>query len=53
MNIELHAVRYIGVVQLALEKRLSTYDASYLWLARSMAIPLVTLDQRLRQAASE
>ena len=33
---------------LALERDLTFYDAAYLWLARSLALPLVTLDDRLR-----
>ena len=30
---------------------LSFYDASYLWLARKMNVPLVTFDKRLKKAA--
>ncbi|MGH8324835.1 MAG: type II toxin-antitoxin system VapC family toxin, partial [Steroidobacteraceae bacterium] len=30
---------------------LSAYDASYLWLAREMCVELVTLDNKLRNAA--
>ncbi len=41
-----------GVLTLALVSGLTVYDASYLWLARSMRLPLVTLDERLRQAAA-
>ena len=37
---------------LALETGLSTYDASYLWLARNLAAELVTLDRALARAAS-
>ena len=40
-----------AIVQLALETGLSTYDASYLWLARRLGAPLVTFDERLRRAA--
>lgn len=40
------------VVPLAEEARLSFYDASYLWLSRSLGVPLVTLDTKLEAAAS-
>ena len=48
---DLH-LRYRGidpreVVQVGLETGLTAYDASYLWLARSLHLPLVTLDRRL------
>lgn len=39
------------VVELALESGLSTYDASYLRIAWSLALPLVTYDRRMRVAA--
>jgi predicted nucleic acid-binding protein len=38
-------------IQLAQAGQLSLYDASYLWLAQSLAVELVTLDKRLGQAA--
>jgi len=38
------------VVQLAFETGLSTYDASYLWLANTLSASIVTLDRRLHQA---
>ncbi|MBN1442012.1 MAG: type II toxin-antitoxin system VapC family toxin [Planctomycetes bacterium] len=41
-----------AVVELALDAGLTTYDASYLHVARTLGIPLVTFDDRLR-AASE
>jgi predicted nucleic acid-binding protein len=40
------------VVTLALATGLTAYDASYLWLARQLNAPLVTLDRRLEQVAS-
>ncbi len=40
------------VVELADRERLSAYDASYLWLAQSMGIELVTLDNKLARAAA-
>ena len=40
------------VVPLAEAAKLSFYDASYLWLSRSLGAPLVTLDRKLEDAAS-
>jgi predicted nucleic acid-binding protein len=45
-------VRYRGidqnsVVKLGLSTGLTVYDASYLWLARVLGMPLVTLDEKL------
>lgn len=39
-----------GVLKLASELRLTTYDAAYIELAKRRALPLATLDARLRQA---
>ena len=39
------------VIELALECGLSTYDASYLYLARTLALPLATYDRRMQVAA--
>ena len=36
-----------AVVKLGLETGLTPYDASYLWLARALRMPLVTLDRKL------
>jgi len=38
------------VIELAIGTRLTTYDASYLWLARTLRCELVTLDKRLSAA---
>jgi len=35
------------VVTLGLATGLTAYDASYLWLARALSLPLVTLDKKL------
>ena len=35
------------VVKLGLATGLTAYDASYLWLARALRMPLVTLDKKL------
>jgi predicted nucleic acid-binding protein len=43
-------VDHLAVLALALETGLSTYDATYLHVARSLEIPLVTFDRRLQDA---
>ena len=40
----------VAVVDLARTTKLTTYDASYLWLARHLDAKLVTLDSKLRNA---
>ena len=40
------------VVELALEKGLTSYDAAYLWVSRLCGAPLVTFDERLRAAST-
>ena len=49
--VELHTVSHVEVFDLALHLKLTAYDAAYLWLARSLDVPLVTLDRQLAQAA--
>jgi predicted nucleic acid-binding protein len=44
-NIRQHAVDSGGVLRLAIATRLTAYDAAYLWLARHLGAPLVTLDR--------
>ena len=51
LNIVWVDVDYLQVVELALETGLSTYDASYLYVARSIGVELVTFDRRLETAA--
>jgi predicted nucleic acid-binding protein len=51
LNVRWVDVDYVAVLQLALETGLSTYDATYLYVARSLGIPLVTFDQRLQEAS--
>jgi predicted nucleic acid-binding protein len=52
LPIFLHAVPAKEVWELALRTNLTTYDASYLWLARHMQADLVTLDKELAAAAT-
>jgi predicted nucleic acid-binding protein len=51
LNIDIVAVDHVEVIRLAQKKNLTTYDASYLWLAEYLDGELVTLDQRLEKAA--
>jgi predicted nucleic acid-binding protein len=44
-------VDHVAVLRIALDGNLTTYDASYLYLARVLGIPLATFDQRLDRAA--
>jgi predicted nucleic acid-binding protein len=41
----------LEVIDLATQARLTTYDASYLWLTRKTGGELVTLDKRLLKAS--
>lgn len=47
LDINWTEVDHYQALKLALETGLTTYDASYLYLARSLDIPLVTFDERL------
>jgi predicted nucleic acid-binding protein len=51
LAIRLVPVNVPAVVALAGDTRLSAYDASYLWLARTLDAELVTLDKGLQAAA--
>lgn len=51
MTIDIVAVDWMEVVDLAGQSRLTAYDASYLWLARRLGAELVTLDTKLAAAA--
>ncbi len=51
MSIDAVDVDHVQVVQLAKDVGLSTYDASYLWLASQLNARLVTLDSELLEAA--
>jgi predicted nucleic acid-binding protein len=52
LAIDLLAVDHLEVIDLATKDRLTTYDASYLWLARRTGGELVTLDKRLLKASA-
>ena len=51
LAIEILAVDHLDVIGLATQTRLTTYHASYLWLARKTGGELVTLDKRLSKAS--
>ena len=51
LKIESVDVDHMEVVELAEQTKLTTYDASYLWLARALETELVTLDKKLETAA--
>lgn len=51
--VRLCAIDPAGIFTLAQRYALSTYDASYLWLAGELSAPLFTLDQRLAKAAQD
>lgn len=52
LPIQEHGVKMDEVVALAERLNLSAYDASYLWLAQSLGLELVTLDRRLEKATA-
>lgn len=50
--IELHRTAdVVGQYTLAVQYKLSAYDAAYLWLAAELRAPLVTFDEKLAAAA--
>lgn len=51
LDINWTEVDYLEVLQLALEMGLTAYDATYLYLARSLGVPLLTFDARLAEKA--
>jgi predicted nucleic acid-binding protein len=53
-RVELHELapaQHKASLAVALDAGLSAHDAGYMWLARSLNLPLLTFDQRLAQAA--
>ena len=50
LSVEILAVEHFEVIELAERTRLTTYDASYLWLAQKAGADLLTLDKRLAEA---
>jgi predicted nucleic acid-binding protein len=48
MDVQWSEVDHVVVLRLALETGLTTYDASYLYVAQYLGLVLVTFDQRLQ-----
>jgi predicted nucleic acid-binding protein len=51
LKVEIVAVDHAATLDLAEATGLTAYDASYLWLARSLSGELVTLDRKLAAAS--
>ena len=54
-RVELHELapaQHKAALAVALDAGLSAYDAGYMWLARSLNLPLLTFDRRLALAAA-
>ncbi len=52
VEIDIVEVDHSAAVELALDKGITTYDASYLWLAWELGAELVTLDEKMQKAFS-
>ena len=52
LDIHWTEVDHLAVLKLALKEGLTTYDASYLYLARTLKIPLVTFNEELQRVTS-
>jgi len=50
LNIEMIEVDHLAVIELAEETGLTTYDASYIWLALEVKGELITLDAKMNRA---
>jgi predicted nucleic acid-binding protein len=50
LNLELADVDFVEALALAHKRNLSAYDASYVWLALSRGLDLVSLDKRMIDA---
>ena len=52
MSIETREIDHLETLALSERLGLTTYDASYLWLAQHLGAELVTLDRQLARAAA-
>ena len=55
-RVELHELapaQHKAVLAVAIDAGVSLYAAGYLWLARSLGLPLATFDEQLIQAAPQ
>ena len=50
LNIQWVDVDQRQVVQLAIQRTLTAYDAAYVWVSQELGLPLHTFDERLRNA---
>lgn len=50
LTIEMIEVDHLAVIELAKETGLTTYDASYVWLALELQGELITLDAKMHRA---
>jgi len=50
LDVRLLAVPPTAAAQIALQRKLTAYDASYLWLAAELGASLLTLDEALMRA---
>ena len=48
-NIKLDGVQFKEVLKVSLDKGITVYDASYLWLSRNKKVKLLTLDEKLQK----
>jgi predicted nucleic acid-binding protein len=53
LAIEVAEVNHLEVIDLARETSLTSYDASYLWLALHLKAELITLDKKLLKVAQK
>jgi predicted nucleic acid-binding protein len=53
LGLRLRGIDQREVVRLGLSSGLTAYDATYLWLARALNLPLVTLDKKLGAQAKK
>lgn len=51
LGVELHPVEPARILSLAMQYKLSTHDAAYLWLAAELKASLATFDEQLATAA--
>jgi predicted nucleic acid-binding protein len=53
LGLRFRGIDQAEVVRLGLATGLTAYDATYLWLARALGLPLVTLDKKLGAHATQ
>jgi predicted nucleic acid-binding protein len=53
LGLRFRGIDQAEVIRLGLATGLTAYDATYLWLARALGLPLVTLDKKLGAHAKQ